>query len=64
MSSNVSSESDINNDLYFQFNDSIGQLKENLLPNNIKEPIFFNLYRYLTKEKIEKSIRDKDKYSR
>ena len=53
MSSNVSSESDINNDLYFQFNDSIGQLKENLLPNNIKEPIFFNLYRYLTKEKLK-----------
>ena len=40
MSSYESSEPDINNDLYFQCNNSIGQIKENLLLNNIKEPIF------------------------
>jgi len=49
---------DINNDIYFKYNNSIGQLKENLLPNSIKEPIFFDLYKHLTMEKIEKSNQD------
>ena len=40
MSSYESSESDINNDLYFQCNNNIEQIKESLLLNNIKEPIF------------------------
>ena len=53
MSLSESSESDIINDIYFQYNNNIGQLKENLLPNNIKEPIFFNLYKHLTMEEIE-----------
>ena len=58
MSSYESSESDINNDKYFKYNKNIGQLKENLLPNNIKKPIFFNLYKHLIMEKIEKSNED------
>ena len=58
MSSYESSESDINNDIYFKYNKNVGQLKENLLPNNIKKPIFFNLYKHLIMEKIEKSNED------
>ena len=50
MSSYESSESDNINDIYFKYNNKIRQLKENLLPNNINEPIFFNFYKYLTME--------------
>ena len=58
MSSFSSEESELYNDIYFNEEilsyKSIEELKDNLLPYNIKEPIFFNYYKYLAKESSEK----------
>ena len=65
MSSYPSEESDLYNDIYY--NEEISQknvdeLKENLLPYNIKELFFFDYYKYIAIENEEKKSKsEKDK---
>ena len=59
MSSYSPEESELYNDIYYneeiESYKNVDELKENLLPYNIKEPIFFNYYKYIATENEEKN---------